>query len=364
ILSKTYAHHLARACWHGGRIVLRQTSPEAEGIFDFIIELHRACNGRWDDFRERGLEQEDLDTWLQFTGSFLSNLGNSLLSQNDGDRKSIPNVPKDALRKMAGISPEASAKLEEIIDRMTTAQPAQLGYPDKTNQSTYYPGREWITKEEIEAVTKLMETKGVAPENTRLTKHARGNALASENFHVFEILQASRPARVFLSHGDHAEEMAKICAELTEARKYALVDEEKTGLSQLIESFRTGDYKAFRSAHKTWVKDKAPRVEHCMGFLFFYRDPHGKRAEWLAVAGIAPPEETNKMKQLVEKSSGLIRTLPWAVPDENYGKGPFEPSEFDVPDFAIIHVLASVSSTVWEAMNITIDDDDGKRRGV
>jgi dipeptidyl-peptidase-3 len=115
------------------------------------------------------------------------------------------------------------------------------------------------------------------------------------------------------------------------------VDEEKTGLSQLVSSFRTGDYKIFRAAHKTWVKDKAPRVEHCMGFLFGYRDPHGTRAEWLAVAGIAHPKETNKMKQLVEKSSELIRTLPWAVPDENYGKGPFEPSEFDVPDFAIIH---------------------------
>jgi dipeptidyl-peptidase-3 len=204
---KTYAHHLAQACWHGGRIVLRQTSPEAEGIFDFIIELHRACNGRWDDFRERCLEQEDLDTWLQFAGSFLSNLGNyfvsvhyslrafepwpellMLRSQNDGDRKSTPNVPKDVLRRMAGISPNASAKLEEIIDRMTTAQPAQLGYPNKTNQSSYYPGKEWNTKEEIEAVTKLMDTNGIAPENPRLQKHSRGNALTSEDIDVFEIL--------------------------------------------------------------------------------------------------------------------------------------------------------------------------------
>lgn len=29
---RRYAHHLARACWNGCRIMLRQTSPEAEGI--------------------------------------------------------------------------------------------------------------------------------------------------------------------------------------------------------------------------------------------------------------------------------------------------------------------------------------------
>ncbi|KAJ5722470.1 dipeptidyl-peptidase 3 [Penicillium malachiteum] len=101
-----------------------------------------------------------------------------------------------------------------------------------------------------------------------------------------------------------------------------------------------------------------------MGFLFGYRNANGAQADWLAVAGIAHPEETGKMKQLVEKSADIICTLPWAVPGENNGKGPFEPYGVDVPDFAIIHVLASVSSTVWEAMNLTIDDENGKRHGV
>lgn len=75
-ISKAYAHHLARACWHGSRIVLRQTSPESEGILDLILELHRACNGRWDKFRDLGIEQEDLNEWLEFAGTFLSSLGN------------------------------------------------------------------------------------------------------------------------------------------------------------------------------------------------------------------------------------------------------------------------------------------------
>lgn len=74
-----------------------------------------------------------------------------------------------------------------------------------------------------------------------------------------------------------------------------------------------------------------------MGFLFGYRDPHGARAEWQAAAGIADSEETSKMRQLVDMSTALIRTLPWAKADENNGKGPFEPSDMDIPDFAIIH---------------------------
>ncbi|KAG2420017.1 hypothetical protein HFD88_004814 [Aspergillus terreus] len=224
IRSKAYAHHLARACWHGGRIVLRQTSPESEGIFDFIMELHRAFNGRWDTVRHLGIEQEDLDAWLD-------------------------------------------------------------------------PASTEITKEEIEAITKLMETKKVAPEITRLQKLDHRDTSAPDYFEVVEILQASaekdpiprvlgdiktggqRQLRVLLSRGDHAKEMAKICVELSEARKYAATDEQKSALSQLIESFRTGDYEIFRSAHKTWVKDKAPPVEHCMGFLFGYRDPYGARAD-------------------------------------------------------------------------------------
>lgn len=77
---KRYAHHLARACWHGGRITLCQTSPEAEGIFDIVLELHRACSGRCKTFCDYGIVQEDIDKWLEFAGTFLSSLGNYFVS--------------------------------------------------------------------------------------------------------------------------------------------------------------------------------------------------------------------------------------------------------------------------------------------
>lgn len=79
---RAYAHYLSRACWHGCRIILRQTSPESEGIFDLILELHKACNGQWDNFLDYGIEREHLNAWLEYAGMFMSSLGNHYVSNN------------------------------------------------------------------------------------------------------------------------------------------------------------------------------------------------------------------------------------------------------------------------------------------
>ncbi|KAI0893450.1 dipeptidyl peptidase III [Annulohypoxylon nitens] len=373
--SKLYAHHLARACWHGSRIMLRQTSPESEGIFNFILELHKACGGKWNQFCNSGISQEYLDAWLEFCGMFLSSLGNY---SDDGDRKVIPKIPEEALCKMASVSDEALSILKDILEPMMASKPASLGFPDANNQSSYYLGNERITREEVKSLTRVMEEIKISPLNTRLEKQvSRSNSFDDD----FTIVQASvemdnvpkhlrdmmlgnrRRVRLYVRRGDHSEEMSKICVELAEALKYATNKEQKIALSHRINSFRTGNYSTFGSAQMAWVKDKYPRVEHCMGFLFGYRDPCGLRAEWQAAVGIAHPEETKKMSRLVGRFSELICTLPWAVPDENNGKGPFEPNEPSIPDFTIIHVLASVSSTIWEATNITLSDRRGKTIG-
>uniref|UniRef100_A0A8H7K480 Uncharacterized protein n=1 Tax=Bionectria ochroleuca TaxID=29856 RepID=A0A8H7K480_BIOOC len=58
---QAYAHHLARAYLYSNRIVLRQTSAEAEGIFDFIIALHKAYDGHWGLLQDYGLIQNKVD---------------------------------------------------------------------------------------------------------------------------------------------------------------------------------------------------------------------------------------------------------------------------------------------------------------
>lgn len=74
---KFYAHHLARAAWHGSRIVMRQVSPESPKIFDFIMDLYDACKGQWAILvDECGITPEELASFLEYSATFLCNLGN------------------------------------------------------------------------------------------------------------------------------------------------------------------------------------------------------------------------------------------------------------------------------------------------
>jgi dipeptidyl-peptidase III len=85
------------------------------------------------------------------------------------------------------------------------------------------------------------------------------------------------------------------------------------------------------------VTDVSARVENLIGFIEPYRDPAGIRSEWEAMIGIADPDETSRLKHFVESSTVIIRQLPWAVEGVNDGKGPFEKSLFEAPDFTSVH---------------------------
>lgn len=56
---------------------MRQVSPESEGILDYLIELHKSCQGDWDKFVRYGLlDEDDLNGLLTYAATFLSNVGN------------------------------------------------------------------------------------------------------------------------------------------------------------------------------------------------------------------------------------------------------------------------------------------------
>lgn len=78
---KLYAHHMAKAAWSGTRIILRQVSPEANTIFDLIMELHQSCqqffNGQWNDLgKAYGVPTDEVKAFLDYAAVFLSNVGN------------------------------------------------------------------------------------------------------------------------------------------------------------------------------------------------------------------------------------------------------------------------------------------------
>src|SRR6266487_4623455 len=66
-----------RAAWHGSRIIMRQVSWEAQYIFDFILETHRACDGKWEMLAQQvGISHEALEGYLDYAAVFLANIGN------------------------------------------------------------------------------------------------------------------------------------------------------------------------------------------------------------------------------------------------------------------------------------------------
>lgn len=66
-----------RAAWNGTRIILRQVSPEANGIFDLIMALYHSCDGKWEQLAtEAGVSVQELENFLDYAATFLSNVGN------------------------------------------------------------------------------------------------------------------------------------------------------------------------------------------------------------------------------------------------------------------------------------------------
>lgn len=95
---KCYAHYMARywqcrisknteltynirAAWSGTRIILRQVSPEANDIFDFIIALYHACGGNWEKpATKTQVDSDEVERFLNYAAMFLSNVGNYFVS--------------------------------------------------------------------------------------------------------------------------------------------------------------------------------------------------------------------------------------------------------------------------------------------
>ena len=255
----------------------------------------------------------------------------------------MPDVTAEFLRHLAAKSPSMSELFDKISPFIASIPPYALGHPSDITQSAYYLGSS-ITEQEIQMVSKILEGNSIFPENTRIRK--------ADNGGDFEVLLASADhtaldqsfrlpdgqGTVTLTRGDHSSSLERVCAELSEAAKYAANDKQRAVLHAYIESFRAGSLDTYRDSLRLWVQDKAPRVENILGFVEPYRDPHGTRSEFEGLVAIADDKETALLARLVEHSARFIRRLPWAVVAvENDGKGPFEKNLFEPPDFSSIH---------------------------
>lgn len=254
----------------------------------------------------------------------------------------MPGILPEELERISDISEKAKQLFSEFDQVIFRKPPYNLGFPSEVAQSAYYLSNQQINYNEIDKISKILGGNGIHPENTRLRKES------SNDKAMFKVLQASAEEdsetqtlfssenlQVTIQRGDHAVELKKVCECLGEARKYASSPQKQT-ISELIQSFKTGDMETYRDSQRIWVKDRNPAVETILGFVEPYRDPYGVRAEFEGVVGIVDADETKVLIKLTQNSTKFIRRLPWAngyKEDENRGMGPFEKDLFDPPDF-------------------------------
>jgi dipeptidyl-peptidase-3 len=144
------------------RITLRQTSPESESIYDFIIELYKASNGDWKSLQTKaGISDEELKYFLEYAAMFLGNCGNY---KSFGDSKFVPRGDEKAFDALAAVYPKTNEfykATKGAIFSSGNSGMMHLGYPDEGHLSTYYPDSKGITKADISAVSDFLEKKGL-----------------------------------------------------------------------------------------------------------------------------------------------------------------------------------------------------------
>ncbi|KUJ20377.1 putative dipeptidyl peptidase 3 [Mollisia scopiformis] len=367
-----YAHYISRAAFTGTRITLRQVSPESEDIYDFIIELYKACNGDWKSLQEKaGVTTEDLQYFLEYAGQFLGNCGNY---KGFGDAKFVPRCTEKAFQALAATSPKAEAHYKATKGAIFSSDNSgimHLGYLDEGHMTTYYPNSKGITKADISEVSDFLEKKGLLVENTRLRKDADGNfdlliASAVTNVPasggdigketIFDINTGSLKGRKLkLVFGDHAKEMALIADYHKKAAENAANENQKNMQLAYAKSFEEGSLEAFKNAQRFWIRDKGPMVESNIGFVETYRDPHGVRGEWEGFAATVNLERTRAFGSLVDAAESMIPKLPWSKE--------FEKDKFLSPDFTSLEVLSFAGSGIPAGINIPNYDDIRQSEG-
>ena len=144
------------------RITLRQTSPESESIYDFIIELYKASNADWKSLQKQaGISDEELKYFLEYAAMFLGNSGNY---KSFGDSKFVPRGDEKSFKALAALSPKANEFYKATNGAIFSSNNSglmHLGYPDEGHLSTYYPDSKGITKAEIGAISDFLEKKGL-----------------------------------------------------------------------------------------------------------------------------------------------------------------------------------------------------------
>lgn len=365
---KLYAHHLSRACWNGGLIVLIQTSPESPLIF---VLLHKIFSAESiSDLKTKvtpHVSEDDFTAFLVYSAAVFTNAGNY---KGFGDTKFIPNLPEtsfECIVKNSGAYNNDSQKIERLWSSCKVPvyslkeNVKHLGYPNKA-LTTYFSSN--FTSEDVEIFNQYLKERHIEAYNTRARKLEQNGSPP-----IYEVLFAAvqgntkedtyvkdgKTYNFVLKKSDYNSLLAKVNEDLELAKKFVSNDSEQSMLNEYISSFRDGLLDAHKNGSRYWIKNKSPIIETYIGFIETYRDPHGSRGEFEGFVAVVNKEMSKKFTELVTKAEELIPLLPW--PAE------FEKDTFQKPDFTSLDVLTFAGSGIPCGINIPNYDEIRQNEG-
>ncbi|ORZ19820.1 dipeptidyl peptidase III [Absidia repens] len=347
---KLYAHYMSRAAFEGTRIILNQTNPHAESIYDLIVKVFSNKQGQLVDVKElekrSNVSPESFENLLQYSGQFLGNLSNY---KSFGDEKFIPRVSSEDFEKVVSASEfkdEALKLFKQSKNEIYNVEPVArnlLGYPDDGHLSGYYSDN--VTKADIQQVQSYLEKINVDPLNTRLFKTDRGFELtiASSDRKTESHTLEDGTSLTFI-YGDFHEQMAKVAENIKASIPVAANNNQENMLKSYHDSFASGSIEEHMESQRHWLRDINPLVETNIGFIESYRDPQGVRAEWEGFVAMVNKKQTEKFNNLVNQAPVFVSRLPW--PDT------FERDSINKPDFTSLEVLSFATCGVPAGINI------------
>ncbi|CAG0914713.1 unnamed protein product [Notodromas monacha] len=357
-----YSHHISRASWLGGLIVLHQTSPEAPLIF---VTLHRAFASQTfqelaDAVKAAGISDEDFHAIELYMAGFYANMGNY---KGFGDIKFVPEVSVEVMEKFIKASkaykqdPKGMDELWGLIKGPLFCLKKGvefLGFNGK-GVTTYFSSN--CTEEDSKLVGRFMTSKNMGMYINRVFKTMQDNkpvyeirfpSAKSDPFPK-KIDEEFEGSRFVVTRGDYDELLQLVADELKKAADHAGNDNEKNMLLKYSESFEDGSLDAHYDGSRFWIKNKSPAVETYIGFIETYRDPAGVRGEFEGFVAMVNKEMSVKFSALVENAETLLNHMPW--PKE------FEKDKFLKPDFTSLDVLTFSGSGIPSGINIPNYDE-------
>lgn len=358
---RRYAHHLSKASWWGGFIVLCQTSPESPIIFNLLTRLFRSQP--LDTLKEvavakAGFTEDEFKSLLVYYSGLTFNLGNYL---GFGDRKFVPSVSREKLESLIKVSKaslEAPEVMQDYVNRalgpMYDLDESKkfLGMPPGGVTMYFTPN---CTQEDADLAREFMAAKNMEAWNTRLLKYEEDGQTVLD-IRLASVESSTAPSitmaaedfqghRFKVSRGDYTFFLTKLNEELQLARTHAATQGEIQMLEKYAESFKEGSVQAHKDGSTAWVKNRSPAVESYTGFIEVYRDPVNQRAEFESFVAVVNREQSRKFDTLVERAEEeFLPLLPWGRE--------FEEDTFMRPDFSSLDVVTFASSGLPIGINI------------